>query len=280
MEQCSKGFGIRATLLLILLFFASACSSFDLIPSDSLIHRLKGRGPVLVSSDNPYLAANLLLQQEAKNSSEFAGFLEKKGYPVALSVSQDFLTPAKLDLFYLNGDTNKSEQYDLELLQDIWVIKGPHAITDGEVKKIISTLNLDPRTSDKSRPKVSNAPELIPLFEERSVDKPIKEEAINDSKKPTVTSGIEEMISQYSSAPAETTPRGDLVHFITSEKETLELIATWYTKTSLTLSRIARANKIAVSANLSPGDQIVIPAELVKNKMRLPEQVVEILSAK
>lgn len=269
----------------------------------------------MVSPDNPYLAANLLLQQESKSSEELAGFLETKGLPSALSVNQDFFSPANLKFFYREN----SEQYNLELLQGIWVIKGPSPISDPGAQALLETsasaqvTALSP-TKEKSKahtevktesyeakvePKSNQ--ELIPLFEDGSSGpgssgngeplakhskktqivipaEPVQDEVSNTaSAKAPNSSPIDDLISQFASSPAETTPRGDVVHYITSEKETLEKISKWYTKTHLTLSRIARANKLEATATLSPGDQVVIPSELVKNKMRLPEEAVDSL---
>ena len=312
---------VRSSIYSILIFLAlgilSSCSSFDLIPSDSLIQRLKDRGPVLVSIDNPYLAANLLLKQESKHSAALSGFLDTKGLPAAISVSQDFFEPARLKLFYRTED----EQYDLELLQGLWVIKGPSTIHDQAAKDLLASLDsLDSKDviSKSRKPKSSTArtktiptkteiaekgnTQFVPLFDQKSANndfdssveaakiKPEESKPVEIVKENTTTvqsevvaplkttNNIEDLISRFTSSPAETTPRGDIVHYVTSEQETMEIIAKWYTKTPLTLSRIARANKLATSAILSPGDQIVIPSELVKNKMRLPEEAIPSLT--
>ena len=303
----------KALLIALLSSVLCACSSFDLIPSDSLVQRLKGRGPVLVSPDNPYLAANLLLQQESKDSKELSGFLETKGLPSALSVSQDFFSPASLKFFYREN----SEQYNLELLQGVWVIKGPGVIDDASAQDLLESsiptrvaaikptalkvkvaAESTPRPSQKIEVQPKSSQDLVPLFDENDLNnndvqiakssqktdknsrivipaepepEVSKPSEVVEQKKP---SPIDELISQFASSPAEATPRGDLVHYVTSEKETLKIVAKWYTKTSLTLSRIARANKLDPAATLSPGDQVVIPAELVKNKMSLPEEAI------
>lgn len=76
--------------------------------------------------------------------------------------------------------------------------------------------------------------------------------------------------------PAEETPRGDLVHHVASVTETLPIIAGWYTEDPANADRIGRIN--GLTENPSPGDQIVIPRYLVRNRNRLTDEAVAELS--
>jgi hypothetical protein len=318
-RACKKSKSIISLILSCCLL--GSCSSFDLIPSDSVIHRVKGRGPILVSEENPFLAANILLQQESKKHKELAGFLAEAGSPQAISVKQELFETARMSFFYKEN----LRQYDLELLGGIWVIDGPKAIADEEVKTLLvsqssSGLLRDPIKTTKKVPdnktnttnllnssedinNTANSNEMVPFIEDKEAaiqtEKPLEKasspktaresegQEIFDLNAETSPKNTEEESKEMSEpttetedfsnpqavnfdtnikALAESTPRGDIVHYISSDNETLAAISAWYTGTEATLSRVAKANSLTPSDKLSAGDQIIIPAELVKNK--------------
>lgn len=86
---------------------------------------------------------------------------------------------------------------------------------------------------------------------------------------------LNNIIAQYAQHPAEISPKGDLVHHVTSAAETLVTLSRWYTREPQNADTIARINKVKTAQALSPGDTIVIPAYMVKNTSRLTDDALE-----
>lgn len=105
---------VRVFSLLILSIYLSGCA-------EPLVSRLKGRGPVTVSPDNPYLASNLLLSQLSETRPELKGFLETKGYPEYLEVNKQLIGPLTLKLIY------QSESFLVEIVDNTAVINNEAA---------------------------------------------------------------------------------------------------------------------------------------------------------
>ena len=130
-------FGIyaRATFsraLLIALLSGSLIGCSLLGSHDALVDRLQGRGPVNVSTDNPYLAGNLLLSREMATSPELKGFVDHRGSPQALEVEASFLSPVVLKMYY----TDKQESYDLEASDSTWIIRGPFPLESSKAREL------------------------------------------------------------------------------------------------------------------------------------------------
>jgi hypothetical protein len=85
------------------------------------------------------------------------------------------------------------------------------------------------------------------------------------------------LINSGKSHPAEISPKGDLVHYVTFSDESLPMIARWYTLDPRNTGRLARINGLKDAATLSIGDIVVVPAYLVRNKNRFSREALEIL---
>lgn len=190
-------------ILFILSIHLSGCA-------EPLVSRLRGRGPVTVSPDNPYLASNLLLSQLSETRPELKGFLATKGYPEYLEVNKPLIGALTLKLIY------HSESFLVEIVDDT-------AIINKETGK---------------------APE------------PFQSPKQGQPSKVTVD------------APAELTPRGDLVHYVITPTETIEQIAGWYTDNPANAEKLLRLNSLQ---KLEVGDVVVIPNYMVKKKTRMPQ---------
>lgn len=100
-----------------------------------------------------------------------------------------------------------------------------------------------------------------------------------DSPKPTPAGlraggtepGFAALIELHGSSPAEITPKGDLVHYVTFEGETLEIIARWYSGDVSNAERLGRMNRLSATQALVPGDTVIVPAYMVRNSYRLSE---------
>ena len=316
---------------------------------NALIDRLKNRGPVTLSSDNPYLAANLLLSREMASSPELSGFVQHRGTPTGMAVEKQIFGALTLHFYYLD----KSEHYTLEESDGLWIISAPQALRPEEeralrhvdspsrpptdtsaatnsaalltpttvatkaasitnsaptalpstvpTERIIASVSSSIATNVptaialkdrgfKSLPQASTpvAIEITPLptrseATPKSVRTPIKATLAPTSVPAIVTpvpirtelkgdSAIVERIrTKLGGEQAEITPRGDLVHYVTSDGENLDLITLWYTLDRTNAGRVARVNNLGEKTRLNIGDTVVIPAYLLRNKSRLGE---------
>lgn len=117
--------------LLVLLIFLTGCSQ-SLNLNNPYITRLKNRGPVPLSGNNPYLAANALLIREMEHSAELKGFIKHRGGPSAIQVQKDAFSPLQIDLFY----SDKREFYSMEQTDNTWLISGPYRIDRNKLQEL------------------------------------------------------------------------------------------------------------------------------------------------
>lgn len=116
------------------LLIITACSARRIVPHSGLIERLRDRGPVVLSTENPYLAANLMLSKEMELSSELRGFIKHRGAPAAIEVHKSAFGPLKMIFYY----PENGECYELEDLDGTWIIRGPLLIERERMKEIAS----------------------------------------------------------------------------------------------------------------------------------------------
>ena len=122
---------ILSLLLLIPIFIISCTVSKD--PAyDSLISRLKNRGIIALSGDNPYMASNLLITKEIESNESLRGFTNFKGVPNLIEVNKEYLRPLRYKFYY----PNEQSYYNLELVNDTWVINGPETINAAQAQQI------------------------------------------------------------------------------------------------------------------------------------------------
>ncbi|MCB0353281.1 MAG: LysM peptidoglycan-binding domain-containing protein [Bdellovibrionales bacterium] len=256
-----------------------------------ILHRLKNRGPAALSGENPYIAANLLLTQEMERSPELDGFIKHRGAPAAVELEQDYFSPLKLYLYY----PENREYYELEDSENLWIIRGPYTISRNTFNTVIALTRSQPGEpllqndqSDFDRLKTGQLPSQIPSETELASSAPTPHgepgtpARTNSFQSPRVElterNKIDEIIQKYGRAPAELTPKGDLVHYVTFPGETLSLISRWYTRDRSNVGRISRMNNLQQPNQLTLGDTIIIPSYLVKNTNRLNEDAVRALA--
>ncbi len=265
----------------ISLLIVTACSQSPRL-NHGLIGRLKGRGPVALSSDNPFLAANLLLSKEMERSADLKGFINHRGAPSALSIEHSTFKGLTFKLYY----PENREYFNLEELDDTWLINGPLPMPAEEVQDLAriaknkgdkpSILMPDKeKNADDSEPITTPATEAKSFSSFSSADEKKQHADLSAEKTEGPSSeakAIRQIVARSAKSPAELTPRGDLVHFVTYAGETLALISRWYTEDLENAGKIARINNLAKPSELKLGDQIVVPAYLLRNKLRLTEE--------
>ncbi len=257
---------IFCTILLILSL--SSCASSAKL-ADPLVQRLNNRGPVALSPDNPFLAANLLVSREIERSPEVKGFVEHKGGPRALEVTKESFEPLILRFYY----PESHEFFTLEEMDESWLITGPAAIPQDKMRTVAAlTRNFE------GEPKLgSEAARPAPHATAAPLAPPTSTSEDAPSSTPP-TNALQQIIDSEPGVKAELTSRGDLVHFVSFSGETLSLISRWYTGDRDNAGRIARINEIKNPAALSIGDQVVIPSYVLKNTKRLTEPALKRLS--
>ena len=109
----------------ILLLSILACSSGSYRETD-LRTRLNNRGPVALSSDNPYLAANQFVVEQSDQSEVINGFIGFRGAPNAIEIISSYFAKPVIYYYY----TDKREFYTIEQLSQTWVVSGPERIND------------------------------------------------------------------------------------------------------------------------------------------------------
>lgn len=275
---------VRAAAIVVLLAGILGCSSQQLL-NDALMDRLSGQGPVEVSPVNPFATSNLWLAKEAERSQEVRGFLELKGQPLAVEVHRDFFSAPRVSLYYTLE--HGWEAYELEPVASTWVIKGP--LPTGV--KQMARVGQSPSAAAKQEPA---APVKIPPLAARSgagslsggaftspaIDKRMARVSLTALANASHEDRVKTILSRMEESLAEISPKGDLVHYITFAGEHLSLIARWYTLDASNAARLARINQLKDPHTLTIGDQIVIPAYMVRNKVRLSEEAIQELSSR
>ncbi|RMD86925.1 MAG: hypothetical protein D6808_02375 [Candidatus Dadabacteria bacterium] len=273
-----------------LLLFAEGCSNtFTVTPTTSLMDALKNRGAVPLSSQNPYLAANMLVSKEIERSPEFKGFVRHQGAPKAIEVVKQLLKPTILRLYY-----PASRQYfQMEQRGETWIISGPFEIPDSGMKLLDRIIEKTPSppalladlSKSKSRQRASNAERPEKLRSHFPPVTPSTLQVARLAKKPLTQVGkpsaeerkiaLIKSLQTKSVETAEQTPKGDIVHYVTYNGETLIMISRWYTHDWRNVGKLARINKLKHPNLLEIGDMIIIPSYLVKSTVRLTKEAVD-----
>ena len=224
--------------------------------TDPLVTRLKNRGIVPVSPDNPFLATNLLLTKSADASPEIKGFLEHRGRPSSLMVEKNSFGPMMLTLFY----SDAGQYFSIEDGESVAIIRGPFPISDAQ-KNQLSALG-ETVNHFESTERMSGV--IPPTATPTATPKTVKTEKPPFRSPPQII-GASPVITS-SGEEAEITPRGDVVHYVTSSSENIDQIAGWYTDDMTNGEKLLRLNNLQT---LEIGDTVVIPSYMVKRKTRM-----------
>ncbi len=244
----------------LLLIILSTCSCAAKTPGSYIREDLANQGPVALSKDNPYVAANLLLSREAENSEFVRGFIKFRGTPDAIEVKKKLLKPSRIYFFYLD----KAEAYLLSQKDQEWIIRGPERIPEPIQSRLNLIVSGGPSGEMTQPTKVEPPPTLfgeeIIAPEPRLAPAPL----LNSPNSLPPARGTREL-----------TDSGDITHNVTYPGETLRMIASWYTGSAENTKRIARINGITTPDLLVIGQAVRIPRYLMKRSDPLPQSEVE-----
>lgn len=280
---------IQYRLHLVPLVFACLTGCGPLLSggSDPLLRRLQDRGPVAVSATNPYLAANLFLEREQERSPELKGFLETRGYPQHIEIRSAFLAPTVIRLMYDGG----AETYEMAEAGSTWAISGPLGDVSAPKMEKEAAPVLPPRSSRAGLTESFQSPAQTPEAQPPSTksaaarmnaseNTPRSDRGTGATRLGSTSSApsrsdaaVERLIASHAGTPAEVTPKGDLVHFVTDAREHLSMIARWYTLDRSNADRIRRMNQLG-SDRLEIGDTVIIPSYMVRNRLRLSSEAI------
>ncbi len=266
---------------------------------------LVNQGILPLSTTNPYLGANLFLGNEAENSRYLMHFLEHRGAPSAIEITQQSLSTAHMILYY----PRDREAYAADLQQyrrpdnaikSEWVVRGPYPIErqdfrvltqlDGSlIGEPIFYINgkqhrfrFEPPPDKRLKPPLPEyvpAPKPTPRPVKRApkvvVSKSDKPEAGPTPVKPEVPQNFKNLSSDqmallHAQGYALRDKSGDVLHVVKSDKESLQSIVKWYTGGESGVSEVAAANGLKPEEPLSIGLKVRIPEGLVKEPKRMP----------
>lgn len=276
----------------------SGCSH-RLPPQGALYERLNNRGPVLLSSTNPYLPANRLLSEELDNSPELRDFVSQRGAPSAIQVAQGVFERTELTLIY----PAEKEVYPLTKRRSGWTIGAPEPISERSLEQIEEELALGGMTLGDIVESKRYAIAMLPAAQSdnealATEDESLATESGGDSSEEVSAHGntaraslsldrqgrlpVKAARNEGASTPSmgstfhekgrstvSISRSGTLRHTVTLQGETLSALAMWYTGDASNLYQIAKFNKISPKKGLSLGQSINIPAKLLKNKKPL-----------
>ena len=248
-------------------FFLSGCaelssSSFNSTNVVELRNALIGKGTIKIDASNPYLAAGQLLNSEKNVSQSLTGFISIRGEPSAVEVEKDKSSKLTLKLYY----TDLFERYELTATDADWVIAGP--FPDQSIPR---ALNETPTATSSKLQETPTPTTAIKYWGSTPTFTPVSTPTVFSEPIVTVIPAAESTNTPTSQNLAEVSPRGDVVHYVTLQGETISIIARWYTGERNNASKIARLNRMKNADTLQIGDSIVIPSYMVKNKYRLTD---------
>jgi hypothetical protein len=125
---------IQITFKVVLITLATlgiiACSS-NMQPG-MLIDRIKNRGPINISTSNPYLVANQYLDYQRKHSVDIQQFLKSRGAPAALEIQKPIFEDAQIFLYY----PENGQYYVLTEGAEHWAIAGPYKLSGRKMYQV------------------------------------------------------------------------------------------------------------------------------------------------
>ena len=138
---------MKGLIVTLLILVSAACSTSNVV-TNPVLSRLKNRGPLVLSSDNPYVASNMMLQKAMDESPEVKGFVEHRGAPTVLEVKQSFLSSPVMFFYY----PENGEYYRLENDKTFWLIEGPFQIDENKMKALQPLTLVQLSTQEKVQP--------------------------------------------------------------------------------------------------------------------------------
>jgi len=231
----------------------------------SLIQSAKDRGPIAISTENPYLVGNRVLDLEMERSAELEGFIQRRGGPAAIEVRRELFSAMELILFY----PENNHYYEALETSEGWLIDGPKEISPEkriQLSAIIGAIEVPSEQTVAGDEILYIEPDSQIQAEPTSGISPAPKSGpgSQSSQQNLTAQRVDSLISKHQLPDAPTHGRGDVVHRVTQYRESADLLAQWYTHDASNGARIARLNQLRADVPLDPTTEIIIPSYLVK----------------
>ena len=266
--------------IVLMLSIQSACTS-----PPTPFAGLPEKGILALSTRNPYLGTNLFIAREAEHSNVLYHFLENRGAPQAIELTKDDSSSPQLFMFY-PGEKEVFSAIQSRALEDPlygeWIVRGPFAMNRTDYKTLKSVFSRFPgepvfMVKGKKHRFRSNPRQQLPQYlhaKIRPTPTPVptkqKRRARVTTPTPhaTPTSAVPQNFDQQALAVSKghafQDKNGDILHKVSKFDQTLQDIALWYTGDKSTAKKIAATNNIKPDEPLTLGQEIRVPATLVK----------------
>ena len=230
--------------------------------SSPLYERLSSRGPVVLGLDNPYLPANLFLEEQIKESVAIRRLVQEQGRPTAVGIDRRLFRTTRITLYY-SGD---NESFTMTRWGQDWDVEEPSAISPSDRESIVQQLALSDELHNPRNPQHFISPPVAraslrsaPVVSGRAPEE--RRELRGRLKSP----------QQAAEAELSRLTNGNYRHTVTFRGETLRLIAEWYTEDPANAAALATASNRSTEQVLKIGEAITIPRRLMRNATPLPE---------
>jgi len=255
---------------------------------------LANTGVLPLSTNNPYVGANLYISDEMAKSDYLYRFLRSRGAPTAIEVIQDSFNPTRVLMFYPSDkevyaadvvDRNRTHQ---------WIIKGPYGIERQDYRSLaalegamqgdpVLLVNGKAERFRKAGPPVPPVQVLKPRIPTPTptpapTKKPVKRPVIKaPSEKPAGPDpkafkplNSDQQAILMSQGFAERAENGDVIHTVGGDNETISAIAAWYTGSTANAKAVADLNGSNLTDALPRGKRIRVPIALLKELKAMP----------
>ena len=230
--------------------------------SSPLYERLSSRGPVVLGLDNPYLPANLFLEEQIKESVAIRRLVQEQGRPTAVGIDRRLFRTTRITLYY----SDDNESFTMTRWGRDWNVEEPSAISPSDRDSIVQQLALSDELHHPRNPQYFITPPVAraslrsaPVVSGRAPEE--RRELRGRLKSP----------QQAAEAELSRLTNGNYRHTVTFRGETLRLIAEWYTEDPANAAALATASNRSTEQVLKIGEAITIPRRLMRNATPLPE---------
>jgi hypothetical protein len=262
---------LRISVILLTISTISGCSLNLRREDGNSLDKLVGRGPVIIAPNDTKLAATVFFRNSWSASASIKHLITQRGTPEALSLERDFLHPNRLRLYY----PSDGQVYLLDYVSGEWLIAGSEPISLEELDMV--RLQRDQIRATPIRLGGDSEPRP------RDVDvTPGELNATILEPHPRLASKGGELRGMLKARGAARVAKleqgrgglGTYIHTVSFPGETFALLADWYLEDDALARTLAELNHGLLAAELKPGEEVVIPAKLIRNTDPLPEAMV------
>lgn len=247
--------GARALLVPLLSVFLLALTlsgcSLKMQQSVPQFDRVAGKGPLLLIRTDDTNSANQFFLDTLGSSEALRLLVREHGAPDAISVEREFLQPTRLRLFY----SSQGQVYVCVNQDSRWFVVGVEQPSDADTESLGKQRLKQSQTVAELNTPPQAPPPLVAAPVTAPVARLIEVSDFRGQLKPPTLAGV---------APLSRGPHG-YIHKVSFAGETLYSLADWFTEDPRNAATLARSSQRGLRDPLRLGEQIVIPATLMRN---------------